>query len=97
MEALPEGRSRVHNRPRENDLFALILSANRELRSAIAAVLEREGWTPDHMHPDSFEPYEEELSLLIVAPHNGDDANLADMACHDSLVAQLVLLRREFH
>jgi hypothetical protein len=66
-------------------LLAVILSANRDLRSAIAAVLEQEGWNADHLHPLSFESYEDAADLLMVAPSDGDEAALSDLCCHDSL------------
>ncbi|MEE2834903.1 MAG: hypothetical protein VYB65_02650 [Myxococcota bacterium] len=66
-------------------MLAVLLSANRDLRSAIAAVLEREGWRADHLHPATFEPYEDEADLLIVAPSDGDEALLSDLCCHESL------------
>ena len=92
MESLSQVGARVHNPLRRHRLLALILSANRDLRSAIAAVLEQEGWTPDHMHPDSFEPYHDDaLALLIVAPSDGDDAKLSELACDDSLEAAPLL------
>ena len=72
-------------------MLAVILSANRDLRSAIAAVLEQEGWRADHVHPHSFEPYEDEADLLIVAPSDGDEADMSELCCHDSL-ASLPLL-----
>ena len=65
-------------------MLALILSANRDLRSAIAAVLEQEKWTADHMHPQDFEPYPDPLDLLIAAPE-GDEGEISELVCDDSL------------
>jgi hypothetical protein len=72
-------------------VLAVLLSANRDLRSAIAAVLQQEGWQADHLQPGSFEPYQDAADLLIVAPSDGDEAELSELCCDESL-AKLPLL-----
>lgn len=72
-------------------MIAVLLSANRDLRSAIAAVLEQEGWRADHINPNTFESYEDDADLLIVAPSEGDEAFLSDLCCHDSLAGPPLL------
>jgi len=78
-------------RPQEVDVLAVLLSANRDLRSAIAAVLEQEGWRADHVQPETFEPYEDQADLLIVAPSGGDEAVLSGLCRHESLVGPPLL------
>ena len=68
-------------------MLALIISANRDLRSALAAVLRQEGWAPDHMNPQDFEPLDDKPDLLIVAPNQGDDGALSELVRDDSLDA----------
>ena len=72
-------------------MIAVLVSANRDLRSAIAAVLEQEGWRADHINPATFESYDDDADLLIVAPSQGDEAFLSDLCCHDSLAGPPLL------
>lgn len=73
-------------------LKAMIISTDRALFEALAAVMAQEGWQADRMDPaeeddEMAAPYD----LLVFAPHQGDDPELVEFSCAENFIGKPLL------